>query len=83
MIIFSWTREHLDMLVLLMDSRVRVVRVQRREGRRGGVRGGNRLHCGWSGVCRVWNLEDWAAKTGKRVTYGGTEIVDPGSFLVF
>ncbi|KJA28629.1 hypothetical protein HYPSUDRAFT_34084 [Hypholoma sublateritium FD-334 SS-4] len=27
------------------------------------------------------NLEEWAQKTGKRVTYGGTEIVDPGGFL--
>ena len=27
------------------------------------------------------NLEEWAAKTGKRLTYGGTEIVDPGSFV--
>jgi len=27
------------------------------------------------------NLEEWAKKTGKRVTYGGTEIVDPGGFV--
>ncbi|KAF8140478.1 Sec1-like protein [Boletus edulis] len=27
------------------------------------------------------NLEEWATKTGKRLTYGGTEIVDPGSFV--
>ncbi|KAG9314165.1 Sec1-like protein [Chiua virens] len=27
------------------------------------------------------NLEEWAAKTGKRLMYGGTEIVDPGSFV--
>lgn len=27
------------------------------------------------------NLEEWAAKTGKRLTYGGTEIVDPGTFV--
>lgn len=27
------------------------------------------------------NLEEWAEKTGKRVTYGGTEIIDPGAFL--
>lgn len=27
------------------------------------------------------NLEEWAQKTGKRVTYGGTEIVDPGGFV--
>lgn len=27
------------------------------------------------------NLEEWAAKTGRRLTYGGTEIIDPGAFL--
>ncbi|KAF9486351.1 Sly1 vesicle trafficking sec1-like protein [Pholiota conissans] len=27
------------------------------------------------------NLEEWAEKSGKRVTYGGTDIVDPGGFL--
>lgn len=27
------------------------------------------------------NLEEWVAKTGKRLTYGGTEIVDPGEFV--
>ncbi|KIJ65059.1 hypothetical protein HYDPIDRAFT_27790 [Hydnomerulius pinastri MD-312] len=27
------------------------------------------------------NLEEWAGKTGKRLTYGGTEIVDPGGFV--
>jgi sec1 family domain-containing protein 1 len=27
------------------------------------------------------NLEEWAGKAGKRVTYGGTEIVDPGRFV--
>ena len=27
------------------------------------------------------NLEEWGVKTGKRLTYGGTEIVDPGSFV--
>lgn len=27
------------------------------------------------------NLDDWARRTGKRVTYGGTEILDPDSFL--
>lgn len=36
---------------------------------------------GGAGYVEYGNLEDWAAKTGKRVTYGGTEIVDPGSFL--
>ncbi|PFH52340.1 hypothetical protein AMATHDRAFT_46458 [Amanita thiersii Skay4041] len=27
------------------------------------------------------NLEEWATRTGKKVTYGGTEIVDPGGFV--
>lgn len=36
---------------------------------------------GGAGYVEYGNLEEWAAKTGKRVTYGGTEIVDPGSFV--
>ncbi|KIM88940.1 hypothetical protein PILCRDRAFT_813938 [Piloderma croceum F 1598] len=36
---------------------------------------------GGAGYVEYGNLEEWAAKTGKRVTYGGTEIVDPGGFL--
>lgn len=36
---------------------------------------------GGAGYVEYGNLEEWARKTGKRVTYGGTEIVDPGSFL--
>jgi hypothetical protein len=27
------------------------------------------------------NLEEWAKRTGKRVTYGGTEIIDPRGFV--
>jgi hypothetical protein len=27
------------------------------------------------------NLDEWAKRTGKRVTYGGTEIIDPGGFV--
>lgn len=27
------------------------------------------------------NLEEWATKTGRRLTYGGTEIIDPGAFV--
>ncbi|GJJ07194.1 hypothetical protein Clacol_001394 [Clathrus columnatus] len=27
------------------------------------------------------NLDDWAKRTGKRITYGGTEILNPDSFL--
>ncbi|KAF8921887.1 Sly1 vesicle trafficking sec1-like protein [Mucidula mucida] len=37
--------------------------------------------CRRCGLCGVWNLEEWAAKTGKRVSYGGTEILDPGGFV--
>lgn len=36
---------------------------------------------GGAGYVEYGNLEEWAGKTGKRVTYGGTEIVDPGSFV--
>ena len=27
------------------------------------------------------NLEEWAGKAGKRVTYGGSDIMDPGGFV--
>jgi len=27
------------------------------------------------------NMEEWAKKSGKRVTYGGTEILDPETFI--
>jgi len=36
---------------------------------------------GGAGYVEYGNLEEWANKTGKRVTYGGTEIVDPGGFV--
>lgn len=36
---------------------------------------------GGAGYVEYGNLEEWAEKNGKRVTYGGTEIVDPGGFL--
>ncbi|KAF8963915.1 Sly1 vesicle trafficking sec1-like protein [Flammula alnicola] len=36
---------------------------------------------GGAGYVEYGNLEEWAGKTGKRVTYGGTDIVDPGGFL--
>ncbi|KAH8120257.1 Sly1 vesicle trafficking sec1-like protein [Phellopilus nigrolimitatus] len=36
---------------------------------------------GGAGYVEYGNLEEWAGRTGKRVTYGGTEIVDPGSFV--
>ncbi|KAI0686071.1 Sec1-like protein [Cytidiella melzeri] len=36
---------------------------------------------GGAGYVEYGNLEEWAQRTGKRVTYGGTEILDPGGFL--
>lgn len=36
---------------------------------------------GGAGYVEYGNLEEWANKTGKKVTYGGTEILDPGGFL--
>ncbi|KAI5123597.1 hypothetical protein M0805_003414 [Coniferiporia weirii] len=36
---------------------------------------------GGAGYVEYGNLEEWAGRTGKRVTYGGTEILDPGSFV--
>ena len=36
---------------------------------------------GGAGYVEFGNLEEWAARTGKKVTYGGTEIVDPATFV--
>jgi len=36
---------------------------------------------GGAGYAEYGNLGEWAAKTGRRVAYGGTEILDPGAFL--
>ncbi|EMD41860.1 hypothetical protein CERSUDRAFT_110420 [Gelatoporia subvermispora B] len=36
---------------------------------------------GGAGYVEYGNLEEWAKKTGKRLAYGGTEIVDPGGFV--
>ncbi|TFK26705.1 Sec1-like protein [Coprinopsis marcescibilis] len=36
---------------------------------------------GGAGYVEYGNLEEWASKTGKRITYGGTEINDPNGFL--
>ncbi|KAH9964125.1 Sec1-like protein [Russula dissimulans] len=36
---------------------------------------------GGAGYVEYGNLEEWAAKTGRRVTYGGTEIWDPEGFV--
>ncbi|EJD55175.1 SLY1 protein [Auricularia subglabra TFB-10046 SS5] len=36
---------------------------------------------GGAGYVEYGNVEEWAKRTGRRVTYGGTEILDPGGFL--
>ncbi|KZP25376.1 hypothetical protein FIBSPDRAFT_888180 [Athelia psychrophila] len=36
---------------------------------------------GGAGYVEYGNLEEWAAKSGKKLTYGGTEIIDPGRFV--
>ena len=36
---------------------------------------------GGAGYVEYGNLEEWAGKTGKRITYGGTEIWDPEGFV--
>nr|GAT43942.1 Sly1 vesicle trafficking sec1-like protein [Mycena chlorophos] len=36
---------------------------------------------GGAGYVEYGNLEEWAAKTGKRVTYGGTDILNPENFI--
>jgi hypothetical protein len=36
---------------------------------------------GGAGYVEYGNLEDWATRAGKRVTYGGTEITDPAGFV--
>jgi len=36
---------------------------------------------GGAGYVEYGNLEGWANRTGKKVTYGGTDIVDPGGFV--
>lgn len=36
---------------------------------------------GGAGYVEYGNIQEWATKAGKQVTYGGTDIVDPGSFV--
>ena len=36
---------------------------------------------GGAGYVEYGNLSEWAARSGKRVTYGGTEIVNPSGFV--
>lgn len=36
---------------------------------------------GGAGYVEYGNLQEWASKAGKSVTYGGTDITDPSSFV--
>jgi sec1 family domain-containing protein 1 len=36
---------------------------------------------GGAGYVEYGNLQEWAARAGKRVTYGGTDITDPEGFV--
>ena len=36
---------------------------------------------GGAGYVEYGNLEEWATRTGKKVTYGGTDLMDPSSFV--
>ncbi|KAF8841637.1 SLY1 protein [Paxillus ammoniavirescens] len=50
-------------------------------GRRMAFAEGTVFVVGGASYVEYGNLEEWAARTGKRLTYGGTEIVDPGEFV--
>lgn len=50
-------------------------------GKRMAFGGGIVFIVGGAGYVEYGNLEEWANRTGKRVTYGGTDIVDPGGFV--
>ncbi|KAG6873837.1 hypothetical protein C0995_010449 [Termitomyces sp. Mi166 len=51
------------------------------KGRRMAFAEGIVFMVGGAGYVEYGNLEEWANRTGKRVTYGGTDIVDPGGFI--
>ncbi|KAG6868498.1 hypothetical protein C0993_002036 [Termitomyces sp. T159_Od127] len=51
------------------------------KGRRMAFADGMVFMVGGAGYVEYGNLEEWAKRTGKRVTYGGTDIVDPGGFV--
>ncbi|KAH0591165.1 hypothetical protein H2248_001262 [Termitomyces sp. 'cryptogamus'] len=51
------------------------------KGRRMAFAEGMVFMVGGAGYVEYGNLEEWANRTGKRVTYGGTDIVDPGGFV--
>ncbi|KAF8846155.1 Sec1-like protein [Paxillus ammoniavirescens] len=50
-------------------------------GRRMAFTEGTVFVVGGASYVEYGNLGEWPAKTGKRLTYGGTEIVDPGEFV--
>lgn len=51
------------------------------KGRRMAFAEGMVFMVGGAGYVEYGNLEEWANRTGKKVTYGGTDIVDPGGFV--
>ncbi|EAU92288.1 SLY1 protein [Coprinopsis cinerea okayama7 len=50
-------------------------------GRRMAFTDGMVFIVGGAGYVEYGNLQEWASKAGRRVTYGGTDIVDPTTFL--
>lgn len=55
--------------------------MQQQKGRRMAFGDGIVFVVGGAGYVEYGNLEEWAGRAGKRVTYGGTEILDPGGFM--
>jgi sec1 family domain-containing protein 1 len=51
------------------------------KGRRMAFSEGMVFVVGGAGYVEYGNLEEWAGRAGKKVTYGGTEILDPGGFV--
>lgn len=69
---------------LLLDPRSRDpagVATVSGKGRRMMFQDGMVFIVGGAGYAEYGNLGEWATKTGRRVAYGGTEILDPVSFL--
>jgi sec1 family domain-containing protein 1 len=54
---------------------------QEQKARRQTFQDGMVFMVGGAGYAEYGNLGDWAGKSGKRVWYGGTEILDPEEFL--
>ncbi|KAH9962710.1 SLY1 protein [Lactifluus volemus] len=62
-----------DEYIMLTPARREMPRQLRGAGATLSIYGWHRICCGWCG--------EWASKTGRRVTYGGTEIWDPEGFV--